>query len=50
MKKKKIFGYELLVDCYYCKEGTCSDLEHCYSFLDKLVDFIDMEKHTPADF
>ena len=47
MKRKKVFGYELLVDCYNCKEGVCSDLEHCYSFLDKLVDFIGMEKQAP---
>ena len=45
--EKKIFGYELLVDCYNCKEGVCSDLDHCYSFLDKLVDFIGMEKQAP---
>jgi len=46
-RQKRVFGYELLVDCYNTKEGACSDLEHCYSFLDKLVDFIGMEKQAP---
>ena len=47
MKKEKIFGYELLVDCYDCKKGTSEDLDLCYEFLDKLVDFIHMEKQAP---
>lgn len=47
MKKDKVFGYELLVDCYKCKKGTSDDLDLCYNFLDKLVDFIDMEKQAP---
>ncbi len=42
--KKKIFGWELLLDCYDCKPGTCDDLAHCYKFLDKLVEFIGMDK------
>ena len=47
----KAFGYELLVDCYKCKKDTCDDLTLCYDFLDKLVDFIDMEKQgEPAIF
>ena len=46
-KKSMVFGYELLLDCYGCKKGTCGDLEHCYSYLDKLVDFIDMKKQEP---
>ena len=45
--KKKVFGYELLLDCYDCKPGVCGNLEHCYSYLDKLVDFIDMKKQEP---
>ena len=45
--KRRAFGYELLLDCYNCKKGVCSDLGHCYSFLDKLVSFIDMEKQEP---
>ena len=43
-KKKEIFGWELLLDCYDCKPGTCDDLAHCYKFLDKLVEFIGMDK------
>lgn len=47
MKKKKVFGYELLLDCYDCKDGVCGDLDHCYSFLDKLVPYISMKPQTP---
>lgn len=50
-RKKKVFGHELLVDCYGCKEGVCDDLAFCYDFLDKIVDFINMEKQgEPAVF
>ena len=45
--KRRVFGYELLLDCYNCKPKTCGDLAHCYSYLDKLVDFIDMKKQEP---
>ena len=45
--KKQVFGHELLLDCYDCKPRTCNDLEHCYSFLDKLVNFIGMKKQEP---
>jgi S-adenosylmethionine decarboxylase len=49
IKKQKptVFGYELLLDCYDCKKGVCGDLAHCYSYLDKMVDFIDMTKQEP---
>ncbi|MDE1768229.1 MAG: S-adenosylmethionine decarboxylase [Candidatus Micrarchaeota archaeon] len=43
----KVFGYELLLDCYNCKPKTSDNLDHCYSYLDKLVDFIGMEKQEP---
>ena len=46
-KKKHVFGHELLLDCYDCKPKTCGDLDHCYSYLDKLVDFIGMKKQEP---
>ena len=46
-KPKSVFGYELLLDCYDCKPGVCGNLEHCYSYLDKLVDFIGMKKQEP---
>ncbi|MBU0470844.1 MAG: S-adenosylmethionine decarboxylase, partial [Nanoarchaeota archaeon] len=49
-KKKapeQVFGYELLLDCYDCKPKVCGDLDHCYSYLDKMVDFIDMKKQEP---
>ena len=46
-KRKHVFGYELLLDCYDCKPGVCGDLDHCYSYLDKLVDFIGMKKQEP---
>ncbi|MBS3116687.1 S-adenosylmethionine decarboxylase [Candidatus Woesearchaeota archaeon] len=44
MNKTCIFGYELLLDCYDCRPRVCSDLDHCYKFLDKLVEFIGMDK------
>ncbi len=46
-KNLKVFGYELLLDCYDCKPEVCGELEHCYSYLDKLVDFIGMKKQSP---
>ena len=46
-KKEHIFGHELLLDCYGCKKGVCGDLDHCYSFLDRLVDAINMKKQAP---
>jgi len=30
-----------------CKKGVCGDLDHCYSFLDKIVDAIKMKKQAP---
>lgn len=46
-KDPKVFGFELLLDCYGCKDDACGNLEHCYSYLDKLVDFIGMKKQSP---
>ena|SRR3989338_10186097 len=46
-KKEHVFGHELLLDCYGCKKGVCGDLDHCYSFLDKLVDIMGMKKQAP---
>jgi S-adenosylmethionine decarboxylase len=46
-REERVFGYELLLDCYECKPEVCGELEHCYSYLDKLVDFIGMEKQAP---
>lgn len=47
VKREHIFGHELLLDCYDCKKWVCGDLEHCYSFLDKMVDAINMRKQAP---
>jgi S-adenosylmethionine decarboxylase len=46
-RQERVFGYELLLDCYECKPEVCGELEHCYSYLDKLVDFIGMKKQAP---
>jgi S-adenosylmethionine decarboxylase len=46
-RRWQVFGYELLLDCYSCRPGTCDDLEHCYSYLDKMVEFIGMHKQAP---
>lgn len=48
-KMQKAFGYELLLDCYDCKKEVCGEVEHCYSYLDKLVGFIGMKKQAPPD-
>ncbi len=47
MRNKGVFGYELLLDCYHCKPEVCGELDHCYSYLDKMVDFIGMKKQAP---
>lgn len=47
MRKKGVFGYELLLDCYDCRPETCGELDHCYSYLDRMVGFIGMEKQAP---
>lgn len=46
-KQARVFGYELLLDCYDCKPEVCGELEHCYSYLNNLVDFIGMKKQSP---
>ncbi len=43
------FGYELLLDLYNCKEGSCGDLSLCYRFLDEIVDYLGMEKQAPPN-
>jgi len=45
----KIFGYQLLLDLYGCKEGVCDDLGLCYQFLDEIVDELGMEKQAPPN-
>lgn len=48
-KRRRVFGYEFLLDCYGCKPKVCGELEHCYSFLDRLVGFIGMKKQAPPE-
>lgn len=43
----QIFGYQLVLDLYDCKPGTCDDLDLCYDFLDKLAIFIKVNKQSP---
>lgn len=45
--KGSAFGYQLLLDLYHCKEGTCDDLALCYKFLDDIVGYLGMEKQSP---
>jgi S-adenosylmethionine decarboxylase len=47
IKKNAVFGYELLLDCYDCKSEVCGNLDHCYSYLNNIVDFIGMKKQSP---
>lgn len=50
MKKlSKVFGYELLLDCYNCRPEVCDNLDTCYDYLDKMVEFIDMKKQAPPE-
>ncbi|MFA6409271.1 MAG: S-adenosylmethionine decarboxylase [Gammaproteobacteria bacterium] len=46
-KREHVFGYQLLLDLYDCKEGVCDDLALCYKFLDDMVDKLDMKKQSP---
>lgn len=46
-KQTRVFGYELLLDCYGCRPYTCGSLDHCYHYLDSLVAFIKMKKQEP---
>ena len=46
-KKEKVFGYQLLLDLYDCKEGVCDDLALCYQFLDDMVNDLGLEKQSP---
>lgn len=48
-KKQEIFGYELLLDLYDCRAGTCGDLSLCYKFLDEIVAYLGMEKQAPPN-
>lgn len=44
-----VFGFQLLLDFYDCKKGTCDDLDLCYDFLDKIVDDLGMKKQSPPN-
>jgi len=45
----EVFGYQLLLDLYDCREEVCDDLGHCYQFLDEIVDKLGMEKQAPPN-
>ena len=45
----QIFGYQLLLDLYECKEGVCEDLNLNYRFLDVMVEKLGMEKQAPPN-
>jgi S-adenosylmethionine decarboxylase len=47
--KNQVFGYQLLLDLYGCKEGVCDDLNLCYQFLDESVPRLGMEKQAPPN-
>jgi len=47
--KDQVFGHQLLLDLYGCKEGVCDDLSLCYQFLDEIVDALGMEKQAPPN-
>jgi len=47
--KENAFGFQLLLDLYDCKPGTCDDLTLCYKFLDDIVTYLGMEKQAPPN-
>ena len=47
--QNQVFGYQLLLDLYGCKEGVCDDLNLCYQFLDDIVEELGMEKQAPPN-
>ena len=47
--QSNVFGYQLLLDLYGCKEGVCDDLTLCYQFLDEMVDELGMQKQAPPN-
>ena len=49
MKENQVFGYQLLLDLYGCKEGVCDDLTLNYKFLDEIVGELGMEKQAPPN-
>ena len=49
LEENKVFGYQLLLDLYGCKEGVCDDLGLCYQFLDEMVTELGMEKQAPPN-
>jgi len=49
MKDNQVFGHQLLLDLYNCKDGACNDLELNYRFLDEIVAELDMEKQSPPN-
>lgn len=48
-KNVQVFGYQLLLDLYGCREGVCDDLSLCYQFLDEIVAELGMEKQAPPN-
>ena len=49
MNHNQIFGHQLLLDLYDCKEGVCDDLALNYQFLDEIVGELGMEKQAPPN-
>lgn len=48
-KQNQVFGYQLLLDLYECREGVCEDLNLNYRFLDEMVEKLGMEKQAPPN-
>lgn len=48
-KQNQVFGYQLLLDLYECREGACEDLNLNYRFLDEMVEKLGMEKQAPPN-
>jgi len=48
-QNNRVFGHQLLLDLYGCKEGVCDDINLCYQFLDETVVALGMEKQAPPN-
>ena len=49
MEDNRVFGHQLLLDLYGCREGVCDDLTLNYKFLDEIVSELGMEKQAPPN-
>src|SRR3989338_5727234 len=47
--KNQVFGYQLLLDLYECKECVCDDLDLNYRSRYKMVTLVEIQKRPPPN-